>query len=1676
MKKQHWLLSLVCLLISFITKELIGQIQVTANNLPIYQDGKLYVKIKLQSSVIVVSKDSITNDTGDSIKTVFARYNVTQTEQPFTILNDINLNKTYRLTFSDIINVENFITDLQQISAVEYSEKVPAIYTTAVPNDPMQPYHLPLVNSNAASNIHISSGNAIVAIVDDAVLTTHQDLAANVGILNRDVADLDNNPNPPLTGPTAVFNGGNFSHGTHVAGIAGAVTNNGIGVASIGWNNRLMCIKTRNDNDPSGALPFVYDGIAWAAANGAHVINLSVGGFAASQTDYNVIVAAKNLNVVLVSSAGNNYTSIPSYPAAYGEGLTSQTWELIDKRLVVAVAALDANSDISYWGTNGFGLPSGSNFGSWVDISAYGTGILSTIASSSFGAAVNNLYGNKDGTSMACPIVAGIAGIMRSYNMSKTADEIIDCLLYTANPDIYDPLLHPNNVIGNLGTGRVDADAALRCLGVPCGTSPVAIIAPSSLFMCPGGNVILSANSGVSYLWSTGATTQNINVNSPGNYWVTVTFAGGCTSTANITIQPASTQAHIYFTENSGAHANDGILCGTNFLSIATDYGLSYQWNAFGATSQGVSNINAGIITVPFTWNVSVTVTGLGGCPGVVSTANATAYWIPLPTVVASANPTTVNACSPVVLSATGANTYTWAPGSIVGSPITVLPNATTTYVVTGTDTFGCTNTSSVLVNVIGTGLTSVVTTATPNNPISGNPVTVNAIVSPPGNYTYVWSPNIGNTPSVTFVPTDNAVYTCNVTDQCGNTMSSSVCISLESNLCASTSNVTLNNTSFNSSITYNNQIITIIGNINILNGTLTFKNCTLKMGTNSKFIVSPVSTIAMVSSKVFSCEGMWFGIEAQSNGSSSATVNLKGTSIEDAYNAIFADNSGVNVNNNITVSNCTLNKNYIDISINNASSTSGYPLVVQSSNLTSNASTTSPGNSLKCSGYYPVGASVVKSRSFAGLQALSAGVINFTNNNFSSNFNQVSNKDYGLAFKKTGANVYYVQFKDMVGTTSLVVMVGSLPPLPVGVAILSTNSRNLNAMPLSGPVTNALLFKNVGYGIITNKTSIVDVENAEFKNPTQYSTSSFGTTLTGIGQQAIYAIDADGLLRINSNTITTTYNAITASYSIAPKAAGLFSISQNTISAGTGTLNTAIDIASVLSAPFTGIIGNQIIAANQITNASTAGVRMISVAGSSGLRVSGNSITLKNLTTGTRDGILLNGANNNVMIDNNTIDGNLTGGVASYNLAQSGIRSVNSPGCFIQCNNITHTGKGVVYSGNNATGVGGTGTEFFGNNLNAPIKQGLVINNGGMIGTQGNSSGASANVWNGFNASNSDQTLVGGPFPFSPLSNAINSVLFVHNNANERPTDNVAALPTLPINSYQTSAYLPIAAGGNITGCPIALTTGAKVILTPTLDVTQRNADYSTYITSVITPTSNAAPQAKWMLKQHMHKAIRQTQIGNNATVANFYVAEQMGDAAKYYEVDSLLGQGDTILAKAKNNVAPVNNDIEQTHNDFNKLYLSGITNATDYAALETIANLCAYKYGNAVYQARALVNIVTYGNRDFEEDCEKGESSRIGKFTEEDNSVSVTENIQAHLFPNPNNGNFTLSYDLKQIREANIHIIDITGKVVYTDTIDDLNNLIQINTQDLHSGMYFIQLMNKNTLLWTDKVMISK
>lgn len=691
------------------------QIQINLSEMPLWQTGKLYVKIVNNSNEDLSNYPSISRN---DILDILSQYGVTDIEKPFAILNTPIFDRTYRITFTDTLNVDSFILKLSTIDVIEYAEKVPMMYQQIIPNDPMQSLtgqqYLSLINADGASNIHQTNPgaviNTVVAIVDDAILTTHEDLAANIFTLNRDVADLDNDPNPPFTGP-AFTNGTRFSHGTHVAGIAAGVTNNNLGIASVGWSNNIMAVKTRRSTDNcNGCLPFAYDGVAWAIANKARVINMSWGGGGASQTNYNIMINAQNRNIVLIVSAGNDFTINARYPAAYGERTTGQPWEVLDRTLVVAVAALDNNNDKSFWGYNGFGQPTGSNYGSWVDISAYGTDILSAVSNSSGSNPVNNQYANFNGTSMAAPMVSGVAGLMRSFNPTANAMDIYNCLVYSANPDIYNMTLHPTNIIGTMGYGRLDAEAALKCLGVPCTNNPIAVIIPSATTICPGGNVTLTSNQGISYLWSTGATTQTITVNTAGTYTVTVTFAGGCSATATYNLPAADTEAHIVITENSGLLPNDGILCGQDMLQLSSYFGLTYLWNSFGGiTTPAIpGTINAGgNQNLPFDWNVCVTITGVGGCIGVTDIACVNIIWRLPPTISITPSAPTICSGQSTTLTASGADTYTWSPAtglsSTTGPTVIANPTTTTTYTVTGTDVNGCSSTTTVTVTVDAT-------------------------------------------------------------------------------------------------------------------------------------------------------------------------------------------------------------------------------------------------------------------------------------------------------------------------------------------------------------------------------------------------------------------------------------------------------------------------------------------------------------------------------------------------------------------------------------------------------------------------------------------------------------------------------------------------------------------------------------------------------------------------------------------------------------------------------------------------------------------------------------------------------------------------------------------------------------------------------------------------------------
>jgi len=229
---------------------------------------------------------------------------------------------------------------------------------------------------------------------------------------------VDNDTDPTPCGSNDGF------HGSHVSGIVGAETNNNLGISSIGYDVSILTVKI---GDCNGALTGGYEGITCAADNGAYVINMSWGGGGSSNYGQNVCTYAWNQGAILVAAAGNDGVNSVFYPAGYDN--------------VVSVAST----------TTGDAKSSFSNYGSWIDISAPGSSILSTNQTTG--------YQVTQGTSMASPLVAGLIGLMKSHAVGASNTDIINCLYSSAaNIDAANA-----SYIGQLGAGRIDAYQAMVC-------------------------------------------------------------------------------------------------------------------------------------------------------------------------------------------------------------------------------------------------------------------------------------------------------------------------------------------------------------------------------------------------------------------------------------------------------------------------------------------------------------------------------------------------------------------------------------------------------------------------------------------------------------------------------------------------------------------------------------------------------------------------------------------------------------------------------------------------------------------------------------------------------------------------------------------------------------------------------------------------------------------------------------------------------------------------------------------------------------------------------------------------------------------------------------------------------------------------------------------------------------
>ncbi len=230
--------------------------------------------------------------------------------------------------------------------------------------------------------------------------------------------------------------------------------------------------------------------------------------------------------------------------------------------------------------------------------------------------------------------------------------------------------------------------------------------------VCAGNSVTLTGGGASTYTW-TGLVTNGVGFipASTATYTVTGTNVNGCVNTASVTVSvnPLPT-----VTANSTAN----VVCAGNPVTLTGGGATSYTWT--GLVTDGVGFVPAASATY------TVTGTDANSC---TNTATITISVNPLPTIVASANDSSICQNQSAVLSAIGGNTYLWNPGNIVGAVTTVIPVATTTYSVTGTDLNGCNGTGLVTINVnplptvTGTAASSVVCLNDAAVALTGTPI-----------------------------------------------------------------------------------------------------------------------------------------------------------------------------------------------------------------------------------------------------------------------------------------------------------------------------------------------------------------------------------------------------------------------------------------------------------------------------------------------------------------------------------------------------------------------------------------------------------------------------------------------------------------------------------------------------------------------------------------------------------------------------------------------------------------------------------------------------------------------------------------------------------------------------------------------------------------------------------------
>ena len=308
---------------------------------------------------------------------------------------------------------EAFMAELKARGDVEFVEPDYRIELAYTPNDPdfsVLQYHHERIETAAAWDQTRGSADVVVAVIDDGMDVAHPELAkqfvAPYDALSKQAGTISPN-----------------LHGTHVAGLIAGSADNGLWGAGVAPHTKILPIDVFDDGGYAYTSDLIH-GIEHAMAANVDIINMSLGSYYYSEAMDQVIQKAHKQGIVIVAAAGNEGTRNAHYPSSLAN--------------VISVGAVTNNDTSSLF----------SNKGPTIDVTAPGTAVYSSLP--------NNLFGPLSGTSMAAPIVSGVAALIKADQPTLTNKEI-EARIFSSSDDI--GKIGRDDVYGH---GRVNARKALE--------------------------------------------------------------------------------------------------------------------------------------------------------------------------------------------------------------------------------------------------------------------------------------------------------------------------------------------------------------------------------------------------------------------------------------------------------------------------------------------------------------------------------------------------------------------------------------------------------------------------------------------------------------------------------------------------------------------------------------------------------------------------------------------------------------------------------------------------------------------------------------------------------------------------------------------------------------------------------------------------------------------------------------------------------------------------------------------------------------------------------------------------------------------------------------------------------------------------------------------------------------